>query len=242
MAGGITCEVRDGSPVTVAQLAGTLDLTTMRQTYAALDRCLSCQPDALVIDLAALTVRDELAVAVFAAAARRAADWPAVPMVFCAPPPATAAGLAASTACRELPIRSTCAEATEVAGAAAMPRLRMRMEPVAAACRRARELVTEACARWNLPGTVDPASVVLSELVGNVVRHARTPMQVTVTLRRPWLQLAVVDGSDGSARLGRPGQRDEGGRGLLLVRELAERWGSAPAGDGKAVWATLLAN
>ncbi|WP_341715978.1 STAS domain-containing protein [Micromonospora sp. FIMYZ51] len=242
MAGRISCEVRNGSPVTVVALTGTLDLTSMREAYALLDRCLARQPDALVVDLAGLTVRDSLAVSVLAAAARRAEDWPAVPMVFCAPQPDTSAQLAASAVCRVLPLRSTCTEATRVAGAAAVPRVRIRLEPVAAACRRARELVADACARWNLPEAVGPASVVLSELVGNVVRHARTPMQVTVTLRRPWLQLAVIDGSQRPARPGHAGLRDEGGRGLLLVRELAERWGSAPAGDGKAIWATLPAN
>ncbi|RIV41362.1 ATP-binding protein [Micromonospora radicis] len=242
MASRITCEVRDGSPVSVVRVAGTLDLTTTREVYAVLDRCLAGQPDALVVDLTDLSSPDQLAVAVFAAAARRAADWPVVPMVLCAPDPVLAARLARSTVCRVVPVRRSCAEATRVAGAWAVPRLRASLEPVAAACRRARELVTDACARWDLPEAVGPASIVLSELVGNVVRHAGTPMQVTVTLRRPWLHLAVVDGSREAVEPGRPGLRDEGGRGLLLVRELAERWGCAPAGDGKAVWATLAAN
>ncbi|MCM0677052.1 ATP-binding protein [Micromonospora phytophila] len=113
---------------------------------------------------------------------------------------------------------------------------------MAGACRRARELVTDACARWNLPEAVGPASLVLSELVGNVVRHAGTPMQVTLTLRRPYLHLAVVDGSRAHAVAGSPDARAEGGRGLMLVRELTQRWGSMPAGDGKVVWATLAAN
>ncbi len=199
MVSRITCQVHDGAHVTVVRLAGTLDMISMREVYAHLERCLARQPDALVVDLAELAVHDQLAVSVFAAAARHAADWPAVPLVLCAPHPEAAALLAGC-----------------------------------------RELVADACARWNLPDAVGPASVVLSELVGNVVRHAGTPMQVTVTLRRPWLHLAVVDGA--AARPGPAGQRDEGGRGLLLVRELADRWGSAPAGDGKAVWATLPAN
>ncbi|MFG2060715.1 ATP-binding protein [Micromonospora sp. NPDC048871] len=242
MASRITCDVDDGTPVTVVRLAGSLDLTTTRQAFAALDRCLATQPDALVVDLTGLTVHDPLAVAVFTAAARQAAGWPVVPMVICAPYPDPAASLAASPACRVVPVRHDCDEAARVAGASAVPRVRLRLEPVAAACRRARELVAEACARWDLPAAVEPASIVLSELVGNVVRHAGTPMQVTLTLRRPWLHLTVVDGSPETAEPGRPGERDEGGRGLLLVRELAARWGSAPAGDGKAVWATLLAN
>ncbi|MEV1147353.1 ATP-binding protein, partial [Micromonospora sp. NPDC049799] len=105
-----------------------------------------------------------------------------------------------------------------------------------------RELVGDACTRWNLPEAVGPASLVLSELVGNVVRHAGTPMQVTLTLRRPDLQLAVLDGSRVAARMTMPDLRAEGGRGLMLVRELAQRWGSMPAGDGKVVWAVLPAN
>lgn len=36
--------------------------------------------------------------------------------------------------------------------------------------------------------------------------------------------------------------RAEGGRGLMLVRELTQSWGSVPAGAGKVVWAMLLAN
>ncbi|PWU57375.1 ATP-binding protein [Micromonospora sp. S4605] len=241
MSSRISCEVRDGSP-TVVRLVGDLDLTTMRSVHRVLDRCLTTQPDALVVDLTDVVVHDRLALSVFAAAARQAADWPAVPLVLCAPSPETAAWLAESTTCRVVPVRRDCDEAARAAGAAAAPRLRARLEPAAEACRRARELVAHACARWNLPDAVGPASVVLSELVGNVVRHAGTPMQVTLTLRRPWLHLAVVDGSRDAARPGTPDLQAEGGRGLMLVRELTQRWGSVPAGEGKVVWATLPVN
>ncbi|MEU8301659.1 STAS domain-containing protein [Micromonospora sp. NPDC048909] len=242
MASRISCEVHDGSPVTVVHLAGTLDLVTMRSVHRTLDDCLAAQPDALVVDLGGVTVRDRLALSVFAATARRAEEWPAVPVVLCAPPPAAARWLAETTACRVLPVRRDCAEATREAGEATAPRLRARLEPVAEACRRARELVGDACTRWNLPEALGPASVVLSELVGNVVRHAGTPMEVTLTLRRSYLHLAVVDGSQVAARAATPEVTAEGGRGLLLVRELAQRWGSVPAGNGKAVWAMLPAN
>ncbi|MFC4018711.1 ATP-binding protein [Micromonospora sp. GCM10011542] len=241
MSSRITCELRTAAPVAVVRLTGALDLGTMRSVHQALDGALANQPEALVVDLADVTVRDRLALSVFAATARRAEEWPAVPVVLCAPGPAAARWLAESTACRVLPVRPDCAEATRTAGAACVPRLRTRLEPVAEACRRARELVGDACARWNLPEAAGPASLVLSELVGNVVRHARTPMQVTLTLRRPYLHLAVVDGSPAAARARDADPRAEGGRGLLLVRELAQRWGSVAAGDGKAVWAMLPA-
>jgi two-component sensor histidine kinase len=164
-------------------------------------------------------------------------------MVLSAPPPEAAAWLTETTACRVVPVRRDCAEATALAGAVAAPRLRARLEPVAGACRRARELVAEACAGWNIPELAGPASLVLSELVGNVVRHAGTPMQVTLTLCRPYLRVAVMDGSPADARVVTDRDlRAEGGRGLMLVRELAQRWGSAPAGAGKVVWAMLPAN
>ncbi|GAB3937209.1 ATP-binding protein [Micromonospora vulcania] len=241
MSSRITCEVRNAAPVAVVRLTGPLDLATMRSVHHALDGALANEPEALVVDLGGVTVRDRLALSVFAATARRAEEWPAVPVLLCAPPPGAARWLAEASAYRVVPVSRDCAEATRLAGAATAPRLRARLEPVAEACRRARELVVDACARWNLPDAAGPASVVLSELVGNVVRHAGTPMQVTVTLRRPYLHLAVVDGSRAAARVAGPDPSAEGGRGLLLVRELAQRWGSVPAGRGKAVWAMLPA-
>ncbi|MEU5906885.1 ATP-binding protein [Micromonospora sp. NPDC047527] len=241
MSDRITCEVREAAPVAVVRLSGALDLGTMRTVHQALDGALAAQPDALVIDLTDVAVRDRLALSVFAATARRAEEWPAVPVVLCAPPPVAARWLAESTTCRVVPVSTDCEEATRFAGAATSLRVRARFEPVAEACRRARELVVDACARWNLPDAAGPAALVLSELVGNVVRHAGTPMQVTVTLRRPYLHLAVVDGSEAPAQPAGVDLRAEGGRGLMLVRELAQRWGSVPAGQGKAVWAMLPA-
>ncbi|MGW3891747.1 ATP-binding protein [Micromonospora chokoriensis] len=239
MSSRITCEVCTTAPVAVVRLAGALHLGTMRSVHRALSDALVDQPEALVVDMAGVSVEDRLALSVFAATARRAEEWPAVPVVLCAPSPVAARWLAESTTCRVVPVSADCAEATRMAGATL--RMRARLEPVAEACRRARELVTDACARWNLPEAAGPAALVLSELVGNVVRHAGTPMQVTVTLRRPYLHLAVVDGSSAQAQPGGTDLHAEGGRGLMLVRELAQRWGSVPAGQGKAVWAMLPA-
>ncbi|MET7963955.1 STAS domain-containing protein [Micromonospora zamorensis] len=239
MSSRITCEVHTTAPVAVVRLTGALDLGTMRSVHHVLSDALVDQPDALVVDMAEVDVKDRLALSVFAAAARRAEEWPAVPVVLCAPSPVAARWLSESSTCRVVPVSPDCAEATRVAGATL--RMRARLEPVAEACRRARELVTDACTRWNLPDASGPAALVLSELVGNVVRHAGTPMQVTVTLRRPYLHLAVVDGSSAQARPGGTDLHAEGGRGLLLVRELTQRWGSVPAGQGKAVWAMLPA-
>jgi len=41
-------------------------------------------------------------------------------------------------------------------------------------------------------------------------------------------------------RIRMAGENDEGGRGLYLVDQLAERWGSRPTDEGKAVWFEML--
>ncbi|MDG4831271.1 ATP-binding protein [Solwaraspora sp. WMMD1047] len=243
MASRLDCQVEDDSPVTVVRLRGSLDLTTTRPVHAALQRCLADQPDALVVDLTTVRVEERLALSVFAAVARQAAIWPEVPVVVCGPTDDTADWLAATSAGRRVAVRRDCAAAIrEATRRSAAPRLRAHLEPVSGACRRARELASEACQRWNLPDLAGPTRLVLSEFVGNVVRHAGTPMDVTLTLRRPFLHVAVADGSQGAVLPGNPHPRAEGGRGLLLVRELAQRWGSLPIGDGKVVWAVLPAH
>jgi hypothetical protein len=51
------------------------------------------------------------------------------------------------------------------------------------------------------------------------------------------LSYEVSDGSSTTPQLRRAGRYDEGGRGLLLVASLAERWGSRPTRTGKTIWA-----
>jgi hypothetical protein len=109
--------------------------------------------------------------------------------------------------------------------------------PVSGAARRAREIVTEACARWEIPRLADPACVIATELVANAVRHARTLIELHVLLRPRHLCLAVRDGSSRPPRPRHP-HRD-GGRGLALVDAFSLAWGHLPTSRGKVVWATL---
>ena len=96
-----------------------------------------------------------------------------------------------------------------------------------------------------LPTAVlDDAAVVVSELVGNAVRHGAALPDGSLVAR--WevldrgLRLEVVDGGAGPAGPVPAAQPDaEGGRGLELVEALARSWGSRPAPLGTAVWAVL---
>jgi len=79
--------------------------------------------------------------------------------------------------------------------------------------------------------------IVLDELAGNAMRHARPPCELTVSLRDGRV---LVEVADSSADLARP--RDVyggGGRGLALIGAIARRWGQIPRAGGKVVWAEL---
>ncbi|WP_336051982.1 ATP-binding protein [Streptomyces sp. CA2R101] len=106
---------------------------------------------------------------------------------------------------------------------------------------RAREFVRAALAEW---GVGEPADVVLlcvSELATNALRHGAPPgrgFQLYV-----WppaggvLRLEVHDSGDGWPRVRTgAGPADEGGRGLLLVEALADKWGVGERVPGKVVW------
>ncbi len=97
----------------------------------------------------------------------------------------------------------------------------------------------------RLPVAVlDVAALVVSELVGNAVRHGCAlpggGLRASWELADGGLRVEVVDGGDGPVGPPLPQSAErEGGRGLALVQALAASWGSAPARPGTAVWATL---
>ena len=99
----------------------------------------------------------------------------------------------------------------------------------------------------QLAAPADPEAVwrlelLVSELVGNVLRHAPGASELVVRLhRRPGrLHVAVCDnGPGGTVRVRRAGPLDSDGRGLTLVSRLARRWGTEPLEHGTCVWFEL---
>ena len=93
--------------------------------------------------------------------------------------------------------------------------------------------------------TASDAAVVVSELLGNAVRHA-DPLPPAEVLLRWQVRGVVVDVevTDGGGRTEvrplRPGTMATGGRGLRIVRSLAHEWGVVVGDDGsRTVWAAL---
>ncbi|NUR01886.1 MAG: SpoIIE family protein phosphatase [Streptomyces sp.] len=100
---------------------------------------------------------------------------------------------------------------------------------------RARTAVTGQLAAWGLDELAFTTELVASELVTNAIRHATGPVQLRL-LRDRALLCEVSDGSSTSPRLRRALTEDEGGRGLFLVAQLTERWGTRYTPYGKVIW------
>ncbi|GAA2554440.1 hypothetical protein GCM10010435_26130 [Winogradskya consettensis] len=123
--------------------------------------------------------------------------------------------------------------------------LEARLRPVPASVRAARELVSRACLAWNLPGLLQDALLVVSELAANAVEHACTDFVVTLSRTGAMLHVAVRDGISWfplprhRASVDPPSGLEHRGRGLRLVHHVASGWGAMPALGGKVVWASV---
>jgi anti-anti-sigma factor len=234
----VRCDVESVGRRLLVHVTGDLSVATAPRLRMALFKCLIEQPDAVVVDLAGLTVSEPQALRVFSVVARQAAMWPGTPLMLCAPSTAVADLLAGGSG--RLPVFESAEEALAVEPRQRMASLSEVLLPAPGAPRQARDLVTEACARWDLPQLVGPACLVAGELVTNSVVHARTVVDLRLTRSRRHLIIAVGDGSAEPPRLVRTrAPHATGGRGLMLVEAMARRWGSLPAEDGKVVWAAL---
>ncbi|BDH09177.1 ATP-binding protein [Streptomyces hygroscopicus] len=111
--------------------------------------------------------------------------------------------------------------------------------------RLARLLAAEQLRSWELP--LDPARLIVAELAANAVLHGRVPgrsFRLVLAVTRPaTLRIEVTDTRGDRLPVRAPdvgGALAESGRGLLLVGELADRWGveEGPV-PCKTVWAEV---
>ncbi|MEU0036178.1 SpoIIE family protein phosphatase [Streptomyces sp. NPDC006333] len=103
---------------------------------------------------------------------------------------------------------------------------------------RARDLVSSRLAGWDLEEMAFTTELVISELVTNAIRYGSEPVQLRL-IREDTLICEVSDGSNTAPHLRRARMFDEGGRGLFIVAQLAEHWGTRQRSDGKTIWAEL---
>ena len=110
-----------------------------------------------------------------------------------------------------------------------------------------RKLVRDALHVWRLEDLADGATLIISELVANAVRHT-TCREIRLTVRRSnatRVRVGVVDRAPAHLPVLRQADHDgESGRGLLLIDAVADCWGYDLRGSrrhrwGKEVWAEL---
>jgi len=101
----------------------------------------------------------------------------------------------------------------------------------------ARRLASEQLGLWGLGDLAMVTELIVSELIGNTVRHASGPISLRL-IRSGVLTCEVHDHGQSSPRIRHAALMDESGRGLQLVASMAHRWGTRYTGpDGKILWA-----
>ena len=95
---------------------------------------------------------------------------------------------------------------------------------------------------WHLEDLAWRVELVVTELATNAVRHARTLFTVSMAWDGRRLRIEVSDAHPVPPRpTDQPPPADStGGRGLLLVEQLADRWGYDPHERGKTIWCDLV--
>ncbi|MGP4000357.1 SpoIIE family protein phosphatase [Streptomyces sp. 8N706] len=107
--------------------------------------------------------------------------------------------------------------------------------PDASAVASVRAGCREKLGEWGLEEIGFTMELIVSELVTNAIRYGSPPIRVRLLHGRS-LTCEVSDGSSTSPRLRRAATTDEGGRGLFLVAQFAQRWGTRYTPGGKVIW------
>ncbi|MEW2399282.1 SpoIIE family protein phosphatase [Streptomyces sp. NPDC046862] len=105
-----------------------------------------------------------------------------------------------------------------------------------AAVGQVRASVSRQLSEWGLEQLEFTTELILSELVTNAIRYGSGPIRVRVLYDRS-LICEVSDTSSTSPHLRYAADTDEGGRGLFLIAQLTERWGTRYTPEGKVIWA-----
>ncbi|MFD9317681.1 SpoIIE family protein phosphatase [Streptomyces sp. NPDC060053] len=105
-----------------------------------------------------------------------------------------------------------------------------------AAVAEARKTASRRLAEWGLTELSFTTELVVSELVTNAIRYATGPIRLRL-IRERTLVCEVFDGGTTAPHLRHPRTTDEGGRGLLLISQVTQRWGTRFLPEGKIIWA-----
>ena len=115
------------------------------------------------------------------------------------------------------------------------------LPPTPASVPVARHLLLDVLRAWAVPHDRDDAALLVTELVANVIDHVRgeASLSLEIGVSDGWLRISVADGSSIPPVVRELSHEHPRGRGLLLVKAIADRWGSENHRGGKRVWFEL---
>ncbi|MET8758724.1 ATP-binding protein [Lentzea sp. NPDC004782] len=238
----IRIETTDLAGVLVAAPVGRLELVSYASLRDGLLKLAVDEPLALVVRLDdRFEVPSRAMLAVFTTVWMKVSQWPGIPLALVTDVDDHLEELRTSGVSRFIPTTRTLPEALRAVEQPPERRFRRVVLPDSpAAPMMARAAVREACERWELQKISDDAVLVVSELVENAVRHARSSSTLRIELRPRGLSLAVRDDDPSPPVLEPPEPDVPGHRGVQLVDRISVAWGFAPSsGGGKIVWAVL---
>ncbi|MEV1044742.1 ATP-binding protein [Streptomyces sp. NPDC049916] len=106
-----------------------------------------------------------------------------------------------------------------------------------------RRFARKALVDWECEQRADDVLLCVTELATNALRHGVPPgrgFKLHIYLERVEgiIRVEMHDSGGGVVRAadGPPEAEDEGGRGLLLVAAMADKWGVVDRDPGKVVW------
>jgi hypothetical protein len=203
---------------------------------------LAGQPRVVVCDLNGMAFVSQM-VDVFAPVTPYLACWPGTLVVACVQHPERHLALVSAAIPRRLLVHAHCPDGVEEAQGLLGPleHVATHLAPVPEAAGQARMFAVRTLPDWDLHGLVEPAGVVVSELVTDSLMHARTVLSLSLSRCEDRLRIAVHDHGGGRPFTDTEERFGEvEGHGLVLVRTLSLAWGAFPAhARGKTVWAVL---
>jgi len=99
----------------------------------------------------------------------------------------------------------------------------------------ARKQASRQLGAWGLDEAAFVTELVVSELVTNAIRYGSPPVRLRLIKDRT-LICEVSDAASTAPHLRRARIFDEGGRGLMLVAQFTDRWGTRHTPTGKTIW------
>ena len=113
----------------------------------------------------------------------------------------------------------------------------VQLGPDASSLGEGRRFVAQTLRAWNVDEeTIEPVMLVANELVANAIVHAHSSPVLSLECSGADLLLRVADGAADLTVARRAAPADDGGRGLILVEALCDRWGVDASDSGKTVW------